>query len=166
MRLRVTTHVTTATVEQLPIPTAEAAPAACREIASLARLLARRSDATARARLNARVAELYQLSVEEFEYILSTFPLIPREDREGTLRLFIETTTPREPEDPRWNRPRSHGDTEDHEMDGPQSHRDTEFADLNRVTARIIGCAIEVHKVLGPGLAGIDIRVGNVHRVR
>lgn len=36
-------------------------------------------------------------------------------------------------------------------MDGPQSHRDTEFADLNRVTARIIGCAIEVHKVLGPG---------------
>ena len=50
------------------------------------------------------------------------------------------------------NGPRSHGDTEDHEMDGPQSHRDTEFADLNRVTARIIGCAIEVHKVLGPGL--------------
>ena len=74
VRLRVTTHVTTGTVEQLPIPTAEAAPAACREIASLARLLARRPDATALARLNARVAELYQLSVEEFEHILATFP--------------------------------------------------------------------------------------------
>lgn len=37
-------------------------------------------------------------------------------------------------------------------MNGPQSHGDTEFADLNRVTARIIGCAIEVHRALGPGL--------------
>lgn len=37
-------------------------------------------------------------------------------------------------------------------MNGPQSHGDTEFADLNRLTARIIGCAIEVHKALGPGL--------------
>ena len=43
VRLRVTMHVTTATVERLPIPTAEAAPAACREIAGLARLLARRT---------------------------------------------------------------------------------------------------------------------------
>ena len=47
VRLRVTTHVTTGTVEQLPIPTSEAAPAACREIAALARLLARRRDAAA-----------------------------------------------------------------------------------------------------------------------
>jgi len=31
----------------------------------------------------------------------------------------------------------------------PQSHRDTE---INTVTHRIIGCAIEVHRVLGPGL--------------
>ena len=92
VRLRVTTHVTTATVEQLPIPTAEAAPAACREIASLARLLARRPDATALARLNARVAELYQLSVEEFEYILETFPLIPLEQRRETLSAFATET--------------------------------------------------------------------------
>ena len=58
-----TTHVTTATVEQLPIPTTEAAPAAAREIAALARLLSRRTDPAALATLNARVAELYQLSV-------------------------------------------------------------------------------------------------------
>jgi GxxExxY protein len=34
-------------------------------------------------------------------------------------------------------------------MTGPQRHRDTE---LNALTHRIIGCAIEVHRVLGPGL--------------
>lgn len=34
-------------------------------------------------------------------------------------------------------------------MNGPQSHRATE---INALTSRIIGCAIEVHRVLGPGL--------------
>jgi GxxExxY protein len=34
-------------------------------------------------------------------------------------------------------------------MTGPQSHGDTE---INLLTDRIIGCAIEVHRVLGPGL--------------
>ena len=77
VRLRVTTHVTTATVERLPIPTNDAAPAACREIAGLARLLARRRDPAALARLNARVAELYQLTAAEFAHVLTTFPLIP-----------------------------------------------------------------------------------------
>jgi len=61
VRLRVTTHVTTATVEQLPIPTTELAPAAAREIAALAKLLARGANKGAFAQLNARVAELYQL---------------------------------------------------------------------------------------------------------
>ena len=89
VRLRVTTHVTTRTVEQLPIPTTQAAPAACREIASLARLLAKRPDAAALACLNARVAEVYQLSAEEFEHILATFPLIPLEQRRETLRVFV-----------------------------------------------------------------------------
>jgi hypothetical protein len=89
VRLRVTMHVTTATVEQLPIPTTEGAPAACREIAALARLLARRPDRTAFARLNARVAQLYQLSSQEFEHILETFPLIPREERQLILEVFL-----------------------------------------------------------------------------
>ncbi len=96
VRLRVTTHVTTATVERLPIPAAESAPAACREIAALARLLARRDDAEAFARLNARVAELYQLSAAEFEHVLSTFPLIPIEHREASAaRSSPETTQSR-----------------------------------------------------------------------
>jgi hypothetical protein len=79
-------------VEQLPIPTAEVAPAACGEIATLARLLVRRRDVSALARLNARVAELYQLSGAEFEHILSTFPLIPVIERQEALRVFLGKT--------------------------------------------------------------------------
>jgi hypothetical protein len=100
VRLRVTMHVTTGTVERLPIPTAEAAPAACREIAGLARLLARRRDPAALARLNARVAELYQLTGEEFEHILNTFPLIPIKERQDTLKMFLGET-PRDGSAPR-----------------------------------------------------------------
>jgi GxxExxY protein len=37
-------------------------------------------------------------------------------------------------------------------MNTPQSHRDTELDSIGPITRRIIGCAIEVHKVLGPGL--------------
>ena len=37
-------------------------------------------------------------------------------------------------------------------MNSPQSHRVTETSDLKSLTSRIIGCAIQVHKVLGPGL--------------
>lgn len=37
-------------------------------------------------------------------------------------------------------------------MDQPQRHRDTELNQLNKITERIIGCAIEVHRVLRCGL--------------
>jgi hypothetical protein len=89
VRLRVTTHVTTATVERLPIPTAAMAPGAFREIAALARLLSRRDDAVAFARLNANVAQLYQLSAEEFEHVLRTFPLLPKPECDEALKIFV-----------------------------------------------------------------------------
>jgi hypothetical protein len=92
VRLRVTTHVTTATVEQLPIPAWESAPAAAKEIAAIARLLSRRHDSAAFARLNTHVARLYQLNAAEFEHILGTFPLIPVDMRGKTLRLFVSET--------------------------------------------------------------------------
>jgi hypothetical protein len=88
VRLRVSTHVTTAIVERLPLPTREHAPASFREIAALARLLGRRADPAAFARLNAVVARLYQLSRDEFEHILRTFPLVPRAQRDAALQLF------------------------------------------------------------------------------
>jgi hypothetical protein len=90
VRLRVTTHVTTAIVEQLPIPSRRDAPAAIRQIAALARVLAKRHHRDAFAILNARVARLYQLTTEEFEHVLSTFPLIPLEDRAHALKKFRE----------------------------------------------------------------------------
>jgi GxxExxY protein len=37
-------------------------------------------------------------------------------------------------------------------MDSPQRHEDTELAQINQITERIIGCAIEVHRVLRCGL--------------
>jgi hypothetical protein len=87
----VTTHVTTATVERLPIPTRAIAPAAYREIAALARLLSRKYDAVSFAALNARVAELYQLSPLELGHVLSTFPLMPVEERQRAFKIFAAT---------------------------------------------------------------------------
>jgi hypothetical protein len=88
VRLRVTTHVTTATVERLPVPTWDAAPKACREIAALARILSRRRDPVALARLNALVARLYQLSNSEFEHVLRTFPLVEDAERRRAFEAF------------------------------------------------------------------------------
>ncbi len=34
----------------------------------------------------------------------------------------------------------------------PQSHGDTELLELDEITEKVIGCAIEVHRALGPGL--------------
>ncbi len=95
VRQRVAMHVTAAIVEQLPIPRREHAPGAFEEIAACARLLGRRTTvsshvaANLRARLNARVAHLYQLTTEEFEHVLSTFPLVPREERDAALQEFL-----------------------------------------------------------------------------
>jgi len=40
------------------------------------------------ARLNALVAELYQLDGREFAHILATFPLVPLAERDAALREF------------------------------------------------------------------------------
>jgi len=90
VRLRVNNHVTTAVVEGLPIPGRHAGPGACREVAALARLLTRRADGRAAARLQALVAGLYQLSVPEFAHVVGTFPLIRAEAREAALKTYQE----------------------------------------------------------------------------
>jgi hypothetical protein len=100
-RLRVTTHVTTAIVERLPIPRFDEVPDAP-EIARIAaalgnvRLKAETtpnvvsgfSRTSALAKLNAVVADLYQLTEAEFRHVLGTFPLVPLEEREAALREF------------------------------------------------------------------------------
>ena len=62
-----------------------------REIAALARLLS--DDATAFACLNATVAHLYQLTAQEFEHILATFPLVPASERDEAMRQFRRLTS-------------------------------------------------------------------------
>ncbi|MGE5242677.1 MAG: Eco57I restriction-modification methylase domain-containing protein [Betaproteobacteria bacterium] len=88
VRLRVTTHVTTAVVEGLPVPRRDDAPRRCRRIEALARRLARRPDPSAAAEIDLIVAGLYQLSGRELEHVLSTFPLVPAADRETVWRRF------------------------------------------------------------------------------
>jgi hypothetical protein len=91
VRLRVSTHVTTATVERLPVPRRHDAPGACREIAAMARLLARGSDPAVMARLQARVAHLYCLSRPEFAHVLDTFPLVVGGERDSAMSAFVAT---------------------------------------------------------------------------
>jgi hypothetical protein len=88
VRLRVSSHVTTAIVERLPVPRLTDDRREFREISVLARVLARRASPESAARLNALVAHLYQLTAEELAHMLDTFPLVPRDERDGTLRAF------------------------------------------------------------------------------
>jgi hypothetical protein len=95
VRMRVTTHVTTATVERLPIPPPGHSPSAEREIAALARLLSRRDSREAWTRLQVLAAQLYQLAPAEFAHVLETFPLVPSEDRDAAKRTFEATEAQR-----------------------------------------------------------------------
>jgi hypothetical protein len=95
VRMRVTTHVTTATVERLPIPGRDHSPRACREIAALARRLSRRDDPDASARLQASVAALYQLTPDEFSHVLSTFPLVTKAERDLAYDTYAATEAQR-----------------------------------------------------------------------
>ena len=95
VRMRVTTHVTTATVERLPLPRQDDSPRAFREIAAIARLLSRRGDTSASARLQSTVASLYQLSATEFAHVLSTFPLVSQEERDQAYDMYVATEAQR-----------------------------------------------------------------------
>jgi hypothetical protein len=113
VRLRVTTHVTTAIVERLPIPTVDRLGGYADEIAELGLSLVRlKADTTSApnttsatntastdvvsgfsrthllARLNALVAGIYQLTEAEFAHVLGTFPLVPQNERDEALAEF------------------------------------------------------------------------------
>ena len=92
VRIWVATHVTTSIVERLPIPGEDQAGPSFREIARWAHALSRRDDSGLWSALNARVAELYDLNEEQFAHVLSSFPLVPREDRDDALRVFQRRT--------------------------------------------------------------------------
>jgi hypothetical protein len=80
VRLQVTTHVTVSMMARLPVPRPAAGSAAFREIEALARRLSIDGIAgspDAYARLNAVVAGLYGLTVDQYAHVVRTFPLLP-----------------------------------------------------------------------------------------
>jgi hypothetical protein len=86
-RLWVTTHVTVALVERLPVPRPESDDPRLVDIARLASRLAGRRLAGGAdyARLQALVAALYGLSREELAHVAGTFPLVDRKDRDAAV---------------------------------------------------------------------------------
>jgi hypothetical protein len=79
VRARVMTHVTAATMAALPMPRPQSGSAICTELASLSKSIGRAGMANATreyARLNALAAAAYGLTVDQFEYVAGTFPLI------------------------------------------------------------------------------------------
>ncbi len=148
VRLRVSTHVTTAIVEQLPIPTwsqrAGGVPGNRRARAPA------REDArpAAFARLNARVATLYQLTRDEFEHVLDH---VPADSPRRTRRVPEGIPQPQKAEATKMN-----GATES------PSHRDQ-----HRLTARESSAArSKCTDVLGSRLARSRSTRRLSHRVR
>jgi hypothetical protein len=91
VRMRVTTHVTTATVERLPIPPPGYSPSAEREIVAAAQVLSGDFDLDLWIALQTCVASLYQLTSAEFSHVLKTFPLINDSHRHAANALYEAT---------------------------------------------------------------------------
>ena len=91
VRTRVSTHVTAAIIDRLPLPVAPRDGESFSEMHALAlRLAGDPGDAGAAASHQALAARMYGLSQTEFEHVLSTFPLVDRADRDRALRMFVD----------------------------------------------------------------------------
>jgi hypothetical protein len=100
VRLQVTTHVTVSLMSRLPVPKPERNSSEDRELVALARQLERTGidgSREAYARLNALAARLYGLTHEQYEHVLSTFPLLPEELKLNCLLSFVRATEARRP---------------------------------------------------------------------
>jgi hypothetical protein len=89
VRLSVSTHVTTALMARLPVPRPPVGSGDFRALAALSRRLAATGIEGAPddyASLNAIVARLYQLTPEQYQQVVETFPLLP----EGLRRRCCE----------------------------------------------------------------------------
>jgi Eco57I restriction-modification methylase len=91
VRLRVSTHVTTAIIDRLPVPKPAHDSAIFIELASLgASLITDPSNALLHARMQAVAARAYNLDRPHFRHILDTFPLVPRADRDAAMACFCD----------------------------------------------------------------------------
>ena len=92
IRLRVSTHVTVAVIDRLPLPRPPREGSAFSEMAARARMLtADPGDHESSARHQALAARIYGLTVPDFEHILATFPLVPPSAREAARTAFVRT---------------------------------------------------------------------------
>ena len=91
VRLRVSTHVTLASLDHLPMPAPGPWLGELAELAaslSTALAMASAGAATTAARLQALAARAYGITADEFRHILSTFPLIEQKEKEAALEAF------------------------------------------------------------------------------
>jgi hypothetical protein len=90
VRMRVSTHVTVAIMERLPVPRPSIDSSPFLDIVTLTkRVMTTPADSDACATLQAAVAHLYQLSSADFQHVLETFPLIPLSDRQAAMQCFL-----------------------------------------------------------------------------
>jgi hypothetical protein len=102
VRLQVTTHVTTSLMARLPVPRPPEASDEFKTLTTLARRISVAGIETSiadYAELNAVVAGLYGLSVEDYGHVLNTFPLLDRQLIAACLERYQQ-------------HPRKHGNTE------------------------------------------------------
>ena len=92
IRLSVTTHVTAAHMSRLRVPRPPVDSREFNELVALSRALAIAGvdhDVDRYARLNAVAARLYGISAEDYAFILDTFPLVPKPQRESCLAALV-----------------------------------------------------------------------------
>jgi hypothetical protein len=99
VRLNVTTHVTASLMARLPVPRPPEGSTTFGQLVELSRALAADFDGEPEkyARLNAVAANLYGLTVEEYQYVAGTFPLIDaaiRSTSVGMLRSLQRAVLP------------------------------------------------------------------------
>jgi hypothetical protein len=88
MRLRVSTHVTLALIERMPVPKPPRDSPHFRELSAFAEQLSRGSDDHAHAMLQAIAARAYALTRDEFAYVLTKFPLVEDVTKRAALAAF------------------------------------------------------------------------------
>ena len=89
VRQRIGTHLSTAIVEQLPVPRPERGSIAYEDLARLSTHLEMDpEDRDAAAATHARAARLYGLDTDELCHVLDTFPLVPRDRRAAVLSAW------------------------------------------------------------------------------
>jgi hypothetical protein len=94
VRLRVTTHVTTAIVERLPLPRHARKSARFQQVIRCAAALRQSpDDPEARGALHAHAAVAYALNRAQFRRVLETFPLVPMRERERSYAMFCDIVT-------------------------------------------------------------------------